>query len=54
MRTFSLLTALAMSTPAFATDVVYVSVAGEKRIAIFQLDPDSGRLKPAGEIDTGG
>jgi 6-phosphogluconolactonase len=54
MRFHALLTALLSAAPAFADDVVYVSVAGEKRIAIFKLDAKDGRLTPAGDMVTSG
>jgi 6-phosphogluconolactonase len=54
MRFHALLTALLLAAPAFADDVVYVSVAGEKRIAIFKLDAKDGRLTPAGDMATSG
>src|SRR5882724_3038854 len=54
MRTTTLLTMLFVSAPAFAADVVYVSVAGEKRISIFKLDSGDGRLTPTGDISTSG
>ena len=54
MRTLVSLFAFLAATPGFAADVVYVSVAGEKRIAIFKLDSGDGRLTPAGEISTSG
>src|SRR5262249_45511049 len=52
MRTLAILFAMLCSAPAIAADFVYVSVAGEKRIAIFRLDPNDGKLTAAGEIAT--
>jgi 6-phosphogluconolactonase len=54
MRCLSALTALLLASPAFAVDVVYVSVAGEKRIAIYQVGADDGRLTRVGDVSTTG
>ena len=54
MRCLSVLTALLFSSPAIAAEVVYVSVAGEKRIAIYQIDAASGRLTRVGDASTTG
>jgi hypothetical protein len=48
------LTALLAAVPALAADVVYVSVAGEKRIAICQIDSSDGRLTHVGHAFTTG
>src|SRR5262245_57665671 len=52
IEAFALLLMLVLSIPAIAADVVYVSVAGEKRIAIYALDGATGKLTPAGGIAT--
>ncbi len=54
MRYLSGLTALLFAASAFAADVVYISVAGEKRIAIYQVDPADGRLTHVGDASTAG
>ncbi len=54
MRYISTLIALLLPAPAFAADVVYVSVAGEKRIAIYQVDAADGGLTHAGDASTAG
>jgi 6-phosphogluconolactonase len=54
MRYLSALTALLFAGAAFAADVVYVSVAGEKRIAIYQVDSADGRLTHVGDASTAG
>jgi 6-phosphogluconolactonase len=54
MRFSTLLAAFLSAGPTLAGDVVYVSVAGEKRIAIYQLDARDGKLTPAGDIVTAG
>src|ERR1700732_715717 len=54
VRHLALLIALVGPVPVMAADMVYVSVAGEKRIAAFTLDPDDGRLTPAGSSSTSG
>jgi 6-phosphogluconolactonase len=54
MRLRLFLTALCLATPTWAADVVFVSVAGEKRIAVFKMDDDSGHLTAAGSIATTG
>jgi 6-phosphogluconolactonase len=46
--------ALFSISPSLAADVVYVSVAGEKRIAIYQIDSAEGRLTHAGDTPTAG
>ena len=45
---------LLAAAPAFADTFVYVSVAGEKRIAIYRLDADSGGLEHVGDTKTAG
>jgi 6-phosphogluconolactonase len=54
MRYLSTLAALLIGSPAFAADVLYVSVAGEKRIAIYQVDSAEGRLTRVGDVSTPG
>jgi 6-phosphogluconolactonase len=54
MRWLSVLPALLCAGSAFAADVVYVSVAGEKRIAIYQIASADGRLTPVGNVSTTG
>ena len=54
MRYLNVLTALLFAAPALAADVVYVSVAGEKRIAIYQIDAKDGRLTRVGDVSTTG
>ena len=54
MRCLSVLAALLSIAPTFAADVVYVSVAGEKRIAIYQIDSADGRLTRVGDTPTTG
>jgi 6-phosphogluconolactonase len=52
VRCLSALTALLFAAPAFAADVLYVSLKGEKRIAVFQIDSDNGRLTHVGDVST--
>src|SRR5579864_1995078 len=52
MRTFAIFATLLFAADAVAGDFVYVSVAGEKRIAVFRVDPGNGKLTAAGEIAT--
>ena len=54
MRYLSTLAALLLGSPAFAADVLYVSVAGEKRIAIYHVDSAEGRLTRVGDASTTG
>ncbi len=54
MRYLYTLAALLLGSPAFAADVLYVSVAGEKRIAIYHIDPAAGRLTRVGDVPTPG
>jgi 6-phosphogluconolactonase len=54
VRYFSALIAMLFAAPAFADDVLYVSVAGEKRIAIYQVDSADGHLTRVGEVSTAG
>lgn len=54
MRYIGALTSLLFAAQAFAADVVYVSVAGEKRIAIYQVDSTEGRLTHVGNASTAG
>ena len=54
MRCLAVLIALFSIAPAPAADVVYVSVAGEKRIAVYQIDSADGRLTHVGETSTTG
>lgn len=54
MRCPGVLALLLFAAPAFAADVVYISVAGEKRIAIYQIDPIDGRLTHVGDTPTTG
>ena len=54
VRYISTRPALLLPAPAFAADVVYVSVAGEKRIAIYQVDSADGHLTRVGEVSTAG
>jgi 6-phosphogluconolactonase len=54
MRFHALLAVLLFAAPTFADDVVYLSVAGEKRIAIFKLDSKDGRLTLDGDMATSG
>lgn len=54
MRYLSTLMALLIAPPAFALDVVYVSVAGDARIAIYQVDSADGRLTHVGDVATTG
>jgi 6-phosphogluconolactonase len=54
MRIVTLFLAFLLSSSAFAADVVYVSVAGEKRNAIYSLDANEARLTLAGEMATSG
>src|SRR5262249_21363537 len=51
---FGALMAMLLATPAFAADVLYVSVAGDKRIAIYQIDPANGALTFVGDVNTPG
>lgn len=53
MRFLCALMSLFLTAPAFGTDVLYVSVAGEKRIAIYQID-GKGRLTHVGDASTTG
>jgi 6-phosphogluconolactonase len=46
--------ALFTIAPTLAADVVYVSIAGEKRIAIYQIDSADGRLTRVGDTATTG
>ena len=54
MRFLSVLPALLIAASANAVDIVYVSVAGEKRIAIYQIDSGEGRLTRVGDASTAG
>ena len=54
MRFLSVLPALLIADSAYAVDVVYVSVAGEKRIAIYQIDSGEGRLTRVADASTAG
>jgi 6-phosphogluconolactonase len=54
VRFLTMLALPLFTVPAFATDVVYVSVAGVKRIAIYQIDSASGRLTQIGNMATTG
>lgn len=54
MRSLIALSALLSPASAIAADVVYISVAGEKRIAIYQVDSADGRLSRVGDISTTG
>jgi 6-phosphogluconolactonase len=48
------MTALLIAGPLSAADFLYVSVAGDKRIAIYQIDPTDGRLARVGDAITTG
>jgi 6-phosphogluconolactonase len=52
MKYGALLAALLCVANAFAADIVYVSVAGENRIALFKIDDANGTLSPAGSTAT--
>ena len=54
MRFLSILASLVFVPLTFAVNVVYVSFAGEKRIAIYQIDPREGRLTRVGNLSTTG
>jgi 6-phosphogluconolactonase len=54
MRCLTALTALLCAAPVMATDVVYVSVAGKERIAIYQIDAANGGLTRIGDAATTG
>ncbi|CAN5487511.1 6-phosphogluconolactonase [soil metagenome] len=54
MRCLGLLIALCWTFPALAGDFLYVSVAGEKRIAIYEIDSADGRLRHVGDTPTAG
>ena len=54
MRYLYALSALLFALPAFALDVVYVSVAGEKRISIYKIDSADGGLAHVGDASTAG
>ena len=53
MRLLTLLALFAATTPSLALDVIYVSVAGEKRIAVYHVGAD-GRLTHASNTATTG
>jgi 6-phosphogluconolactonase len=48
------LAALFFASSALAADVVYISVAEEKRIAIYQIDSSDGKLTKVGDASTTG
>jgi 6-phosphogluconolactonase len=48
------LTALLLTGPAFAADVVYVSVAADRRIALYRIAADDGRLMHVADTATTG
>jgi 6-phosphogluconolactonase len=50
--TLSFLAILFAPCSAWAVDVVYISVAGDKRVAIYKLDPANGQMSTAGDIST--
>ena len=55
VRCFGFLVLLmTLPTQAWAEPFVYVSVSGEKRIAVFRLDADTGGLEAAGSLDVDG
>ena len=54
MRCLMALAVLLMTGTAFALDVVYVSVAGDKRIAVYHLDAADGKLTHVSDIATTG
>jgi 6-phosphogluconolactonase len=54
MRGYVLLASLFLANPALAGDVLYVSVAGEKRIALWAIDAKDGHLSAAWDLRTTG
>jgi 6-phosphogluconolactonase len=54
MRYLTALMPLLLPLPVLAHDVLYVSVAGDKRIAIFSIDSSNGRLTHVADTLTGG
>ena len=55
VRCFGFLVLLmTLPTQVWAEPFVYVSVSGEKRIAVFRLDADTGGLEAAGSLDVDG
>ena len=59
MRTLTILlltspTMLLAATAARAETVVYVSVAAEKRVAVYQMDPATGKLTHRGDTKLDG
>lgn len=55
MKTLAVLTLMALSCPvAWADTYVYVSVAGEKKIAIYRMDTDEGKLTHRADVITDG
>jgi 6-phosphogluconolactonase len=54
MRAVAILLSLLVTGSAPAADVVYVSVAGEKRIAVFEFDSSNGRMHRVDSTSTSG
>src|SRR5947209_1906289 len=54
MRPLSTLAVMLLAASASAADVLYVSVAADKRIAIYRIDPANGRLTRVGDGATTG
>ncbi len=45
---------IVLAAPAMAADVLFISVAGEKRIAVYSVETKNGRLATVGDIKTAG
>lgn len=54
MRILSALAGMLLASSAMAADVVYVSVAAEKRIAVYQIDTATGNLTHVDDCSTSG
>jgi 6-phosphogluconolactonase len=54
LRFLGILTVLLSATPAFANDVLYISVAGDKRIALYRINPADGKLAHVADTATTG
>jgi 6-phosphogluconolactonase (cycloisomerase 2 family) len=54
VRFLIMLASLFTAAPTFAAEFVYVSVAGEKRIAIYRIDSNDGSLTNVGNVSTAG
>jgi hypothetical protein len=52
MRFLMSLALMLLASSAFAADVLYISVAEEKRIAVYQINSMSGELSKIGDVAT--